>query len=724
MVFKNSEESQMRRNHATSLLTLVLAAAFVISAVTAGPAFCDKKRPHEKMTFPELRELTIPEVQQATLANGLKLYYLQDSGLPLVNARMIVRTGGFLDPADKVGLAGITGSVMRTGGTATIPGDDLDELLEGIAARVEIGIGDESGFATLNCLTENFEQVLEIYADVIRNPALPQEKIDLAMIEARSGISRRNDNPNGILGRELSRAIYGPDGVYARNMEYEHLANITRDDMAAFHAAWFHPENCILAVWGDIDPETITAQVEKVFEGWDAGAPEFPAYPEIPEVKASVNLIEKTDLNQSYIALGHLGTTRNNPDYFALQVMNEIFGTSGFTSRLMRAVRTAEGLTYGVSGGIYANYGYPAEARMSTFTSLENTGYTIDLLKSELAKLIADGVTQAEVDQARQGILNSFVFNFDSKGEVINRLLTYDYYGYPADFLMKYKTSIEGVTVADVNRVARENWHPDNMVLIVVGDPAKFDKPLSGYGKVQVVDITIPDPPSSEVIPEATAESLATGTELMKAAMQAHGGDKLLAAKNIFSKSDITVSTPQGEMGIAVESWTVFPDKSWTKMILPFGAMVRVFNGTEGWQEMAGQKQPAPAEDFTKEFARDMDHVLRGIDGGEYTFQYVDDVEFEGTAAHRVVIRDRFDRPTTVFISVENFRVVGRRYVGETMSGPGELTEVVLEWADFDGIPSATQAVVRLEGEDYMSIATSERVLDGEVDMAIFEKEE
>ena len=714
----------MRRNHATSFLTLVLAAAFVISAVMAGPAFCDKKRPHEKLTYPELRELTIPEVQQAELANGMKLYYLQDSDLPLVNARMISRTGGFLDPADKVGLAGLTGNVMRTGGTETHPGDELDELVEGIAARVETGIGDESAFATLNCLTENFEQVLGIYADVIRNPAFPQDKIDLAMIETRSVISRRNDDPNGILFREFSRTIYGPDSVYARNMEYEHLANITRDDLVEFHRTWFHPENCILAVWGDIDPQAITAQVEKAFEGWEAGSPQFPAYPEIAEVTASVSLIEKTDLNQSYIAMGHLGTTRDNPDYFALQVMNEIFGTSGFTSRLMRAVRTAEGLTYGVRGGVSANYGFPAEAQIYTFTSLENTGYTIDLLKSELARLIEDGVTQAEVDQARQGILNSFVFNFDSTGEVINRLLIYDYYGYPADFLMKYKTSIEQVTVEDVNRVAREYWHPESMVLTVVGDPEKFDKPLSEYGEVKVVDITIPDPPSSEEIPEATPEALARGTELMKAAAEAHGGERLLAAKNVHTKTDITISTPQGEMGIGAESWTVFPDKSWSKLTLPFGAMIRVYDGNEGWQEMAGQQQPVAAEEFQKEFARDPDHILRGLDSGDFTFQYVDEVDFEGNAAHRVVVVDKFDRNTTYFISTEHGRIIGRRYMGETMSGPGELTEAVKEWGDFDGIPVPVKFAVLLAGEDYMTVTMSEYTLDGEVDMAIFEKGE
>lgn len=714
----------MRRNHATSFLTLVLATAFIISAVFAGTAFCEKKRPHENLTYPELRELTVPEVQKADLANGMKLYYLEDHDLPLVNARMIIRTGGFLDPADKVGRAGLTGTVMRTGGTTSHPGDDLDDLLEGIAAQVETGIGDESAFATLNCLTENFEQVLGIFADVIRNPAFPQDKIDLAVIEAKSGISRRNDDPSGTLKREFYRKIYGPDSVYARNMEYEHLANITRDDLVSFHGTWFHPENCILAVWGDIDAQVITSRVEEAFAGWDAGAPRFPAYPAIPEVQASVNLIEKTDLNQSYIALGHLGTTRDNPDYFALQVMNEIFGTSGFTSRLMRAVRTAEGLTYGVSGGVSANYAYPADAQIYTFTSLENTGHTIDLLKSELAKLIEGGVTQDEVHQARQGILNSFVFNFDSTGEVINRLLTYDYYGYPADFLMKYKTSIEGVTVADVNRVARQYWHPESMVLMVLGDPAKFDKPLSEYGEVNVVDITIPDPPASEEIPEATPETLARGTELMKAAVEAHGGERLLAAKNTFTRTDITVSTPQGEMGIAAESWNVFPDKSWSKLTLPFGAMTRVFNGTEGWQEMAGQKQPAPAEDFQKEFARDPDFVLRNLDSGDFTFQFVDEVEFEGRPVYRVVVGDKFGRSTTYFISTEHGRIVGRRYVGETMTGPGELTEVVREWGEFDGIPVPVKFDVLLEGQSYMSVVTSEYDLDGDVDMAIFEKGE
>ena len=714
----------MRRNHATSFLTLVLAAAFVISAVTAGPAFCEKKRPHEKLKFPELRELVVPEVQQAELTNGMKLYYLQDSDLPLVNARMIIRTGGFLDPADKVGLASLTGSVMRTGGTPTIAGDDLDELLEGLAARVETGIGDESGFASLNCLTENFDQVLGIFADVLRNPAFPQEKIDLAMIEARSGISRRNDDPTGILTREFSRVIYGPDSVYARIMEYEHLANITREDMVTFHGTWFHPENCMLAVWGDIDPNTIVNQVEQAFSGWDAGAPAFPAYPEIPKVTASVNLIEKTDLNQSYITMGHLGTTRDNPDYFALQIMNDIFGTSGFTSRLMRAVRTAEGLTYGVSGGVSANYAYPALARMYTFTSLENTGYTIDLLKSELNKLIESGVTQDEVDRARKSILNSFVFNFDSKGEVINRLLTYAYYGYPADFLMTYKAGIEAVTVADVNRVAGEYWNPEQMVLMVLGDPEKFDKPLSEYGEVNVVDITIPDPPASEEIPEATPEALARGTELMKAAAAAHGGEKFLSSKNVFTKSDITAVTPMGEMGITVESWHVYPDMIWTKMTLPMGSMTRVFDGTEGWQEAMGQKGPVAAEEFRKEFARDSDRMLRGLESGDFTFQYVDDLEFEGTPAHRVVVTDKFDRTTTCFISAESGRIIGRRYMGETMSGPGELTEKVEEWKDFDGIPVPVKVTVTNAGEPYMTAAITEFVVDGEVDMTLFEKGE
>jgi hypothetical protein len=390
----------------------------------------------------------------------------------------------------------------------------------------------------------------------------------------------------------------------------------------------------------------------------------------------------------------------------------------------MRAVRTAEGLTYGVSGGIFSGYKYPGLARMYTFTSLENTGYTIDLLKKELAKLIEGGVTQQELDQARQAALNSFVFNFDSTGEVINRLLTYDYYGYPADFLMKYKASIEQVTVEDVNRVAKAHWHPDQMVILVVGDPEKFDKPLSEYGAVNVVDIAIPDPPSSEEIPEATPEALARGVELMGAVVEAHGGEKFVNAKNALTRSEITVNSPQGEMGINVESLQVFPDKSWTKMTLPFGAMTRIYNGSEGWMEMGGQKQPVPAEEFTKEFARDPDHLLRGVGSDEYKFQYIDEIEFEGAPVHRVVMHDKFDRTTTLYISTENNRIVGRKYMGETMSGPGEMTEIVKEWGDFDGIPIPVKFDVMVGGEGYMSVIVSEYVIDGDVDMTIFDKGE
>lgn len=714
----------MKKENPRHLWVLLLAALFLLGAAASGPALAakTKKKPHEKLSYPQLRELKIPAVSEADLPNGMKLFYVQDSELPLVGARLMIRTGSIYEPAEKLGLAALTAQVMRTGGTPDHPGDALDEQLEGIAATVELGIDDDSGYANLSCLSENLEEVLGVLADVLQHPAFPEDKIDLAKVETRSVISRRNDEPNGILFREFANLVYGKESPYARQVEYAHLNQIARDDLVAFHRQWFHPNNCLLAVWGDIDPQRIAGQVEKAFAGWGRGEVQVPPYPPVAPVQPSVNLAEKTDLNQSYIALGHEGVTQDDPDFFALEVMNEIFGTSGFTSRLMKAVRSDEGLTYGVSGGIFANYRYPGQARIYTFTKLESTAYTIDLLKKELNKLIEQGVTEEEVKLAKDAILNSFVFKFDSTSKVINRLLTYVYYGYPRDFLEKYKTNVEQVTAADVARVARAHWHPDRLALLVVGDPARFDKPLSEFGAVNPVDITIPEPPPSEVIPAATPEALARGKEIMRAALAAHGGEKLLALTGYWSKTEVALTTPQGEMGISAEGYMLFPNRSWVKLALPFGAMIRVYNGSEGWMEMAGTTQPVPAEEFEKEFARETTRVLKDLESGACTFQYVDEVDFQGIKAHRVLVQDAAGRQTTFYLDAANGRVIGRRFTGETMMGPGELTEVEKEWKEFEGIPVAVKTEVLKDGQPMMSVQVLEFKPNPQVDEGLFVK--
>ena len=463
-------------------------------SATSAAVAQEPTRAYKQLKYPKLRDIKVPEVQRLTLPNGMQLFLLEDHELPLVHVSAMIRTGSVYEPADKIGLASLTGTVMRTGGTTTRTGDQIDEQLEQIAASVETGIGRSSGSASMSVLKEDVDTGLSVLADVLMNPAFRQDKIDLAKISARSAIARRNDNPGGIASREYAKLIYGADSVYARQTEYATIDSITRDDLVAFHRQFFHPNSTMLAVWGDFESEPMIAKIKDAFKDWPKAEVELPPVSKVSyEFPVTVSAIRKDDLSQSIIRLGHIGTTLKDPDYHALMVMNEILG-GGFTSRLFKNVRSRQGLAYSVGGAYGANYEYPGMFSLSCQTKLQSTVHATEAIIAEVKKMTQEEVTDEELALAKDSYLNSFVFNFDSKGQIINRLMTYVYYDYPADFLQKTKENVEKVTKADVLRVAKAHLRPDKLQILIVGRPDECDKPLSTLGEVKTIDITIPAP--------------------------------------------------------------------------------------------------------------------------------------------------------------------------------------------------------------------------------------
>jgi len=449
---------------------------------------------YQRLQYPKLRDLQVPEVERVTLPNGMQLFLLEDHELPLINVSALIRTGSVCEPADQIGLAGLTGTVMRTGGTTGKTGDEIDEQLEQIAAMVETGIGRSSGSARMSVLKEDVDMGLSVLADVLMNPVFREDKIELAKISARTGIARRNDSPGGIASREYGKLIYGPDSVYARQTEYATIDNISRDDLVAFHRKFYHPNNTMLAVWGDFESAPMVAKIKDAFKDWQKADVELPPVPEVKyEFPATVNAIRKDDMSQSIIRLGHVGGLMSDPDYHALMVMNEILG-GGFTSRLFKNVRSRQGLAYSVGGAYRSDYDHPGMFSLSCQTKLGSTVHAINAIVEEVRKMTQEEVTDEELALAKDGFLNSFVFNFDSKGQIVNRLMTYVYYGYPADFLQKTKENVEKVTKADVQRVAKAHLRPDKLQILVVGRPDDLDQPLSTLGEVKTIDITIPAP--------------------------------------------------------------------------------------------------------------------------------------------------------------------------------------------------------------------------------------
>jgi len=478
------------------MLTRRLGIAVLLAVASGG---CNQNsqvpvRSYKDIKYPPLSKLNIPQPQRFELQNGMVVYLIEDHALPLVNASVLVRVGSRWEPVNKAGLATITGSVMRTGGTTTQSGDQLDDELARLGAVVETFIEGDNGGASVSVLKEDADRGLTLLADILRNPKFPDDKIELAKIAQRDAISRRNDDPASIAFREFDRIIYGKDTAYGHITEYKTIKAISRDDIVKFHKEFFQPESVILGVWGDFAANDMRTTVERAFGSWTRGGHSKPA---VPEVDASARdrrglyFINKEDVNQSWVLTGGIGGKRNDPDFYALTVMSDVLG-GGFVSRLFNQVRTKQGLAYAVSSGWNAEWDRPGTFMAMGGTKSETTVQMLTSIRHEIQLLAASGANDDEVARAKDAILKGFAFEFDSKSKVVERIMAYEYYGYPPDYLQNYMENIGKVTKEDVQRVARQSLDNDKFITLVLGNPKNFDKPLDTLGKVTPIDVSIP----------------------------------------------------------------------------------------------------------------------------------------------------------------------------------------------------------------------------------------
>ncbi|HXU32247.1 MAG TPA: pitrilysin family protein [Thermoanaerobaculia bacterium] len=475
---------------------LLLAAGFATWGVFGSPALPQAEKASE-LRFPPLREFTSPEPQRVVLENGLTVLLLEDHELPLVEATALIRTGSLYEPADKVGLADLTGRVLRTGGTQRQSGDEIDDFLENRAATIETSIGDDAGSARLSALREDFFDVFRTFADILRRPAFDATKIELARNRTMSEVARQNDDPQDILDRKFRELVFGKDSPEARTPTFASLAAIRRADMVAWHAKYFHPERVILGIVGDLDAAATLAKVREAFGDWPRGpAIEEPAEKPPHEVKPGVYTVDLDDIPQSNIAMGYLGIRRDDPDVFTVEVLNQVFGGS-FASRLFSEVRSKKALGYVVYGGVNSDWGHPDVTQLVLTTKGETTGAGVAALLDEAKRLFSEPPTDREVEEAKKAILSSFVFTRDSIRKTLRQRQTLEYWGYPADWYERYRTGVEAVTTEQVKKAAQRLIHPEKFAIVVVGPAAVRERPLSDFGPVTPLDITIPGAPKA-----------------------------------------------------------------------------------------------------------------------------------------------------------------------------------------------------------------------------------
>jgi zinc protease len=449
----------------------------------------------DELQYPPLPELVIPEPERVVLKNGMIVLLMEDHELPLVSLSAYIKTGSRLEPQDKIGIASLAGAVLRTGGTTKQSGDELDEFLEGKAAMIETAIGGSAGTASMSCLKEDFPAVLEVFGDILRTPAFAPEKLKIAKNQMMASIARQNDDPGGIVSREFKKLIYGNRSPYTWVPTYATILSITQKDVARWHETYFHPNRMILGLVGDFQKDEAKALLNMVFGDWTKG-------PEVKDSQAFIQehtpvgvfFVEKNDMTQAKIAMGHQGIRRDHPDYYSLVIVNQILSGS-FGARLFSNIRSKQGLAYDVHGGVGLQWDHPGMAMLSMSTKTQTTGKGIDALISESRKMVSNPPTEDEVANAKASILNSFVFSVDSPSKVLGKYLTYEYYGYPSTWLKIFRRGIEQVTVSQVRAAAERHLRPQDFAILVVG-PREGTKPaLTQYKNIQELDIRIPAPP-------------------------------------------------------------------------------------------------------------------------------------------------------------------------------------------------------------------------------------
>jgi zinc protease len=675
----------------------------------------------KQIPVPQLPAFKPQQPKRIELSNGMVIFLQEDHELPLIDGTARIRGGSVNEPANKTGLVDIYGEVWRTGGTKSQTGDQLDDFLEVRAAKVETGGGPDSTTISFSCLKGDLDDVFKAFVDVLRNPEFRAEKIEIAQKAMQDAVSRRNDEVGEIAHREAVKLAYGPDNPYARMAEYATVDAVTRQDLIEWHGKYVQPNNIILGISGDFDSAAMESRLRAAFDSWPKG----PAFPknkvQYNPAKPGYYLISKEDVNQSNIRMVALGTTRDNPDYYAISVFNEAFG-GGFSSRLFNDIRTKRGLAYGVGGGVGTNFGHPGILQISIGTKSQSTFESIQATDEDIDNLAKNPITDDEIQRAKDAILNAFIFRLDSPDKILSERMTYEYYGYPPDWLDKYQAEIKKVTAADVSRVATKYLHKDQLAVLVVGNTKEFDKPLSSLGPVKDVDITIP-PPAETKEETKPAASNPEGKALAAKVAAAMGGlPKLRSIKTMHVN---IAESDSGAPPAPVDVYLSFPDSMHVEMQIPQGTLTIVTSPQAAFMSMPGMGSRTMPPAQKSEMLSQMHHDL------VYIAQHADDPAFTFTAAGKEAIGDVdaaiLDIGGAVpwvrwYIDPKTGYVLREQYKGLGQQGPFEGETELSGWHTADGLTLPYKHENKQNGQQTSTAEFKKIEINPPLDPKLFEK--
>jgi len=416
------------------------------------------------------------EKKEFRLENGLTVLHVQRTALPVVMASMLIKASPLYEPSDRPGVAYLT-SLMLTEGTKSRTGNQISSSIEFMGASLGASANSDFTTVTLSALKKDAAAVFEMFADVVINPVFPEDELVRKKRILKDSLLQREEEPSYVAEKRFIKEVFGQSHPYGRLVSGapEDIDRLTREHISDYHKQKYRPDQAVLSVVGDISHDELVALVKKYFSAWQPVSRDIvkDSSPDTKSIQTQNTIVINKKITQAAIVLGHHGISRENPDYYAVSVMNYILGGGGFASRLMDAVREKRGLTYGIYSSFNARK-VPGEFSVEVQTKNESADEVLRIIKSEIIRIRTEQVSDSELADAKAFLTGSFPRRFETTGRIADFLVAARFYGLPEDYIEKYSSYINSVTKEDIVRVAQKYLSDKGYVAVIVGDREKM----------------------------------------------------------------------------------------------------------------------------------------------------------------------------------------------------------------------------------------------------------